>query len=88
MIAATVGTRERPCVCFVDAELEAFGCQNEVYLVVDLPIRPRQLVRVERVGKGESVIVCVLKESPSSVVCFSNAKSSYCLCSVLVSVRA
>ena len=38
MIAANVGTGERPCVCFVDAGLEVLGCQNEVYLVVNLPI--------------------------------------------------
>ena len=66
MIAANVGTWERSCVCFVDAGLEAFGCQDEVYLVVKLPIRgmpgccPRQLVGVEKVGKGESVVPCDL----------------------------
>ena len=38
MIAANVGTRERPCVCFVDAGHEALGYQDEVYLVVNLPI--------------------------------------------------
>ena len=61
MIAAHVGTWERSCVCFVDAGLEALGCQNEVYLAVNLPIRgtpgccPRQLVGVESVAKGESI---------------------------------
>ena len=80
MIAANVGTWERPCVCFV-------------YLVVNLPIRgipgccPRQLVGVESAGKGESVALCELSESSSFVVCLSNAKSSYCPCPVLVCVR-
>ena len=61
MIAANVSTWERPCVCFVDAGLEALGCQNEVYLVVNLPIRsmpgccPQHLLGVGSVGKGESV---------------------------------
>ena len=60
MITANVGTWERSCVCFVDAGLEAFRCQDEVHLV-NLPVRgmpgccPRQLVGVESVGKGESV---------------------------------
>ena len=59
MIAANISTWERPCVCFVDAGLEAFECQDEVYLIVNLPVRgmpscgPRQLVGVESVGKGE-----------------------------------
>ena len=80
MIAANVGTWERSCVCFADAGLEALGCQEEVYLVVNLPIRdmpgcyPRQLVGVGSVGKDESVALCELKESPSSVICLSNAK--------------
>ena len=53
MMAANVGTWERPCVCFVDAGLEVSGCQDKVYLVVNLPIRgmpgccPRQLLGVE-----------------------------------------
>ena len=53
MIAANVGTWERPCVCFADAGPEALESQDEVYLVVDLPVRgkpgccPRQLVWVE-----------------------------------------
>ena len=52
MISANVGTRERFFVCFVDAGLEALGCQDEVYLVVNLPAggmlgcSPRQLVLV------------------------------------------
>ena len=80
--------------CFVDAGLEVLGCQDEVCLVVILPSRgipgfcPRQLVGVESVGKGESVALCQLSESPSSVVCLSNAKSSYCPCLVLVCVGA
>ena len=63
---ANVGTWERSCVCFVDAGLTALGCQDEVYLVVNQPIRgmpsccPRQLMGVERVGKGESVALCEL----------------------------
>ena len=66
MIAFNVSNWERPCICFVDARLEAFGCQDEVYLVVNLPIRRipgcchRQLVGVESVGKGESVALCKL----------------------------
>ena len=39
MIVASVGTWERPCVCFVDSGLEVLGYQDEVYLVVNLPIR-------------------------------------------------
>ena len=80
-------------VCFVDAGLEVLGCQ-EVYLVVNLPIRgisgrcSRQLVGVESVGKSESVALCKLSKSPSSVICLSNAKSSYCPCLVLVCARA
>ena len=30
MITANVGTWVRSCVCFVDAGLEALGCQDEV----------------------------------------------------------
>ena len=30
MIAANVGTGERPCVCFVDAGFEVLGCQDKV----------------------------------------------------------
>ena len=92
-IAANVGTWERSCVCFVDARLEAFGCQNEGNLDVYLPIRgmpdcyPGQLVGMESVGKGESVALCKLVQS-SSVVCLSNASSSYCPCPVLVCARA
>ena len=50
MVIASVGTWERPCVCFVDAGLETLGCQDEAYLVVNLPIRG-----VENVGKGDSM---------------------------------
>ena len=69
------------------------GCQDKVYLVVNLPIRgipgccPRQLVGVDCVGKGESVALCELLDSPSSVICLSNAKSAYCPYLVLVCVR-
>ena len=90
MIAAKVGTWERFCVCFVDAGLEVLVRQDEVYRLVDLPIRgmpacrPRQRVGVENVGKGESVALCELCESPSSVVCLSKVKSSYRPCPVLV----
>ena len=61
MIAANVGTWEISCVCFLDAGLEALSCQDEVYLVVNLPIRgmpgccPRQLVGSDSVDKGELV---------------------------------
>ena len=48
---------------------------------------PKQLVGVESVGKGESVALCELSESPSSVVCLSKAKSSYCPCLMLVCIR-
>ena len=67
VIAANVGTWERSCVCFVDAVLEALGCQDEVYLVVNLPIWgmrgccPRQPVGVDSVGKDESVALCKLQ---------------------------
>ena len=93
MIAANVGTWGRPCVCFVDAGLKCWGVRIK-YVVVNLLIRgitgccPRQLVEMESVGKGESVAFCELSESPSSVVCLSNAKSSYCPCPALVCVRA
>ena len=79
MIAANVGTWERPCVCFVGAGFEALGCRGEVYLVVNLPILgmpgccPGKRVRAESVGKGESVALCELYESLSSVICLSNA---------------
>ena len=39
LIAANVGIWERSFVCFVDAGLEALGCQDETYLIVKLPIR-------------------------------------------------
>ena len=39
MVAANVGTWKKYCVCFVDARHEALGCQNEVYLIVNLPTR-------------------------------------------------
>ena len=64
MIAANIGTREGPSVCLVDAGLEVLGCQDEVYLVVNLPIGgmpgccPKQLKGLESVGKGESVALC------------------------------
>ena len=51
----------KPRVCIVDAGLEALGCQDEVYLAVNLPIRgmpcccPGQPVGVQSVGKGELV---------------------------------
>ena len=32
MIAADVGVWERSCVCFVNAGLEVFGCQDEAVL--------------------------------------------------------
>ena len=69
MSTANVCIWERPFVCFVDAALEAFGCQDQVYksiMVVNLPIRvmpgccPRQLVGVQRVGKGERMALCEL----------------------------
>ena len=94
IIAANVDTWERPCVCFVDAGLEALGCQDEVYLFVNLPVmdtpgcHSRQLGGVESVGNGELVALFKLQESPSSVVCLSNAIFSYCPCPVLVYVRA
>ena len=58
--AENVGTWERSCACFLDAGLEALGCQDEVYLVVNLPIRacqvavPDNLLGVNSVGKGET----------------------------------
>ena len=66
MIAADVSTWERSCVCIVDAGLEALACQDEVYLVVNLPIQgmpgccPRQVAGVDSVGKGKSVVLCEL----------------------------
>ena len=50
------------------------GCQDEVYLVVNLPIRGipgcclRQLVGVESVDKGDSVALCELSVSILSFV--------------------
>ena len=66
MIVAIVGTLERPCVCFAHAGVEALGCQDEVYLVVNLPMRgmprccPGQHVGVDSVCNGESVALCKL----------------------------
>ena len=57
-----IASWKRSCVCFVDAGLAALGCQDEVYLVVNLPIRgmpgfcPRQLMGMGSVGKGELVV--------------------------------
>ena len=48
-------------------------------MLVNLPIKgmpgccPKQLVEVETVGKGGSVALCELQESPFSVICLSNA---------------
>ena len=73
MIAASLDSLERSCVCFVVARFEALGCQDEVYLVVNLPIRACQIAVLDnlwgRRGKGESVALRELQESPSSVVC-------------------
>ena len=91
MIAANVGTWERPCVCFVDAGLEVLGCQDKVCLVVNLPVRgipgccPRKFVAVESFGKGELVTFRTLGVS---ILCHLFLKSSYCPCPVLVCVRA
>ena len=66
MITANFGTWGRPCLCSVDVGLEVVWYQDEVYLVVNLPIRgmpgcrPRQLVGVESAGKGELVALCEL----------------------------
>ena len=66
MIAAHVGIWERLCVCFVDAELEALGCHDEVYLLVNLPFRGMPgcchapPVGVGSVVKGESMALCKL----------------------------
>ena len=92
MIAANVGTRETLCVCFVDAGLDELGCQDEVYLVLNLPIRgmlvcfSRQFVGVESVGRGESWFFA----NPWNLdpLSFVSPKSSYCPCQVTVCVRA
>ena len=83
MIAVNVDTREKSCVCFIDAGLEALWCQDEVCLIANLPIRgmpsccPRQLVGMGSVGKGELVVALYkLWESPFSVMGLSNARSS------------
>ena len=67
IIAADAGERKRSCVCFVVAGLEMLGCQDEVSLVVNLPVRgvpgcvrTGQLAGMETVGKGESVALCEL----------------------------
>ena len=39
MIATSVGTLERSWACFVNAGLEALGCQDGDYLVLNLPSR-------------------------------------------------
>ena len=63
IIAANVGRWERSCVCFVDAGLEALGCQDGVYLVVNLLVVGMpgycsgQLVGMESVAKSESVVL-------------------------------
>ena len=57
-ITANVGTWEKACVCFVDAGLEALGCHDKVYLVVNLPIKTmpgcchRQLVGMKCCWQG------------------------------------
>ena len=52
------------------------------------PLGACQVAGVQSVGKGESLALCKLKESSSSVVCLSNAKSSFCPCLVLIRVMA
>ena len=70
------------------------GCQDEVYLAVNMPIRGvprcccRQLVGIESVSKDKSVVLRNLSESPYCVVCLFNVKSSCCSCPDLVCVRA
>ena len=51
---------------FLTLDLKCLGCQDEVYLVVNLPIKgmpgscPRQLVEVDSVGKDEPLTFCKL----------------------------
>ena len=75
MIAATVSIRERSCVCFVDAGLEALGCQDDAYLVMNLPIKGMPAYGEEECWQG--LALCELWEFASSVIYLSNAKSSY-----------
>ena len=63
MIVAYVDAWARSCAYFIDAGLEALGCQDEVYLAVSMPIRGvprcccRQLVGIECVSKDKSVVL-------------------------------
>ena len=88
MITNNVGIRERSFVRFVQAELEALECQDEVCLVVNLPIRgmpnccPRQFVWLRMLEMESRWFFAI------SVVCVSNARSFYCPCPVLVCVSA
>ena len=94
MITANVGIWGNSCVCFADAGLEALGCQEEVYLVVNLPIRgmpgcyPRQLVGVGSVGKDESVLFVNSRSLHPLSFVSPMQKSSYCPCQVLLCIRA
>ena len=86
MVAANVGTWER-CVCFVDAGLDASGCQDEVYLVVNLPIRGMPGCCTGQLMGWRVVALCELKVS---ILCRLSlqARSSYSPCLVFVYVKA
>ena len=85
MIAANVGTWERPCVWFLMPDLKRWVVIMKSIWLSTCPIRampgccPRQLVGVESVGKGESVAVCKHQEFSFPVVCLSSSESSYFL---------
>ena len=77
--------------------LEASGCQDKVYMVVNLPIRDilgccsRQLVGWRKLAMVNGWLFAnnrSLHESQSSVVCLSNTVSSFCPCPVSAFVGA
>ena len=92
MNSAIVGAWESSWFCFPNTGLKRWNVRMD--LLVNLLIKgvpgccSRKRIGVETVGKSESVVLCELQQSPSSVVCLSNAEPSYCPSPVLVCVRA
>ena len=93
MIAANVGTWERPCVCFFMPDLKRWVVIMKSIWLSTCPSGPCQVAVLDNLW-GWRVLarvswwhLCKLLESPSSVICLSNAKSSCCPCPVFVCVR-
>ena len=53
MITTKVDTWEKSCISLVDARLEALMCQDEVYLVVNLPLGACQVAVLDNFQCGE-----------------------------------